>query len=75
MNLLNDIALFRSLRAEIKYYSKARRVEMTKITKTASPKNKRENIGWRYINNHSDAQRQYILAKKPFSNLFLQMEL
>ena len=41
MNLLNDIALFRSLRAEIKYYSKARRVEMTKITKTASPKNKR----------------------------------
>ena len=33
-----------------------------------------ENIGWRYINNHSDAQRQYISAKKPFSILFLQME-
>ena len=27
MNLLYDISLFRSLRAEIKYYSKARRVE------------------------------------------------
>ena len=23
-----------------------------------------ENIGWRYINNHSDAQRQYISATK-----------
>ena len=34
-----------------------------------------ENIGWRYINNRSDAQRLYISAKKPFSNLFLQMEL
>ena len=29
-----------------------------------------ENIGWRYINNHSDAQRLYISVKKPFSNLF-----
>ena len=29
-----------------------------------------ENIGWRYINNRSDAQRLYISAKKPFSNLF-----
>ena len=29
-----------------------------------------EIIGWRYINNRSDAQRLYISAKKPFSNLF-----
>ena len=29
-----------------------------------------ENIGWRYINNRADAQRLYISAKKPFSNLF-----
>ena len=29
-----------------------------------------KNIGLRYINNRSDAQRLYISAKKPFSNLF-----
>ena len=29
-----------------------------------------KNIGWRYINNHSDAQRLYISAKKPFSIFF-----